>query len=530
MNRCIFSLVLVILSLPKMAWAHIGSPDVFFDGNIGQWPAHVTIRMPPVVPGQAEIFAQIQSPGPVTVSFAPLFSRIAVSNAPPPEIAQPVRGETNLYTGTLWLMAMGAYSIEVRVKGASGEGVVQIPVNSVATSQLPLPRWLGGILIVLGILLFSGAIAIVAAAAGESVLPAGEAATRSLRRKYWIAATVTGIVLALALVGGGKWWNFEERNFRARLHDGGWPDLTATVRTHGGQRILDLVLGERDFGPQNNLQLVPDHGKLLHLFLVESADRKSFGHIHPVRQGNTTFSVALPPLPPGQYELFCDLTLASGLSSTATNIVLLPALPEMANAPAPSALDMALDPDPDDSWAVLDTPVEHDTPGTDTVFHLDDGSTILWKAHPALVARHDACLRFDVSDASGKPAVLEPYMGMMSHAAVMRSDGQVFAHLHPTGNFSMAAQMFFDAKRASESGAKLTDAGMAMPMTMDSGMSMDHSMNMNTMNMNMNMPAMTSSAFISLPYEFSTPGNYRIWVQVKMNGKVKTAVFDTTVE
>ena len=103
-----------------------------------------------------------------------------------------------------------------------------------------MPGRLGGILIVLGLLLFSGAIAIVGAAAGESVLPAGAIATQALRRKYWIAGIVTGIVLVAALVGGRIWWNAEERIFRVRLLTGGWPDLTASTRLTGSGRVLDL--------------------------------------------------------------------------------------------------------------------------------------------------------------------------------------------------------------------------------------------------------------------------------------------------
>jgi len=517
MRKLLFWLGIFSLFLPELVSAHVGSPDVFFDGTIGQWPAHITIRMPAVVPGQAEIIAQVQSADPVTVSFVPLFSRIAASNAPPPDVAQVVQGETNLYSGTMWLMTMGAYSIEVRVKGSSGEGVVQIPVNSVATSQLPLPPALGGILIALGLLLFFGAIAIVAAGAGESVLPTGAAATRALRRKYWIAATVTGVVLMLSLAGGRKWWNFEEHNFRARLHDGGWPDLTAKIRTEGSQRILDLAIGEKDFGPQDTMNLVPDHGKLLHLFLVNNAGN-SFAHIHPVRKGNTSFSVVLPPLPAGEYEIFCDLTLESGLSSTATNLIQLPALPEVTNHSAAGALER----DPDDSWVVSATSAEHDLPGKDTTFQLDNGASVVWKAHPALSAHRDACLRFSVVDASGKPVALEPYMGMVSHAAIMRSDGRVFAHLHPSGNFSMAAQMYFDTKLSQETGKKMSEAGMAV--TMDPRLMTDYSSKA------ICTTDLSTPGFVSLPYEFPTPGSYQVWVQVKINGTVKTAVFDTTVE
>src|SRR5437879_7523399 len=49
-------------------------------------------------------------------------------------------------------------------------------------------------------------------------------------------------------------------------------------------------------------------------------------------------------------------------------------------------------------------------------------------------------LRFRVMDSSGNPAQdLEPYMGMAAHAAIVRSDGSVFAHVHPIGSVPMAS-------------------------------------------------------------------------------------------
>lgn len=506
-------LICLTLWLSATAQAHVGSPDVFFNGMVGPWPTRITIRMPGVVPGRAEIFVQVQSQEALAVTFVPLASGIAVSNAPPPETAQPVQGETNLYTGELWLMTSGAYSMDVRIRGKSAQGAVQIPVDSVARTQLPLPPLLGEILLALGVILFCSAVAIIAAAAGESALPPETLPGKSERRKYWIAATVTSVVLALSLIGGRKWWNFEERDFRSRLVEGGWPDLAAAVRVEGSQRILSLTLGRTTFGtlkPNEVLTLEPDHGKLLHLFLVSQPNRQAFGHIHPVRQGNTSFEVALPPLPEGNYEMFCDLTLSSGFSSTATNIIHLPPIPSGSVAGAAHALE----PDPDDSWVINSSATVREKTDTDTVCALPGGTEIIWKTHPVLRARQDAGLQFQVRDQAGQPARLEPYMGMMSHAAVLRSDGGVFAHLHPSGNYSMAAQIFFETKIVQETGASPRDAASRQS-KMDEWCGPP--------------PADGASSTISLPYEFPTPGDYRVWVQIKTSGQIMTATFDATV-
>jgi hypothetical protein len=119
-------------------------------------------------------------------------------------------------------------------------------------------------------------------------------------------------------------------------------------------------------------------------------------------------------------------------------------------------------------------------------------------------------------------------MGMTSHAAILRRDGSVFAHLHPTGNFSMAAQGYYQAKMTRESGASAPADSMAGMPGME-GMAnmarMDHS------KMHHAMPHLTKDgvALITLPYEFPSPGDYRVWMQFKTGGKVETAVFDASV-
>jgi hypothetical protein len=147
---------------------------------------------------------------------------------------------------------------------------------------------------------------------------------------------------------------------------------------------------------------------------------------------------------------------------------------------------------------------------------LPGGTQVIWKAHPPLRAKQDAALRFEVQDGAGQAAALQPYMDMMSHAAVLRSDGLVFAHLHPSGNFSMAAQMLFDNKIAKENGG----AGGARPPLPDHA----------KMDAWCGRPGDGGGATVlSLPYQFPSPGDYRVWVQIKTDGQVKTAIFDATV-
>ena len=117
-------------------------------------------------------------------------------------------------------------------------------------------------------------------------------------------------------------------------------------------------------------------------------------------------------------------------------------------------------------------------------------------------------LRFRVIDHSGNPAGdLEPYMGMAAHAAVVRSDGTVFAHIHPTGSVPMAS---FELAQAS------------LPRGLGEGPQ-------TTMDMSQ-MGAQPIGADISIPYGFPSAGRYRLFVQVKRAGRIETAFFDADVK
>jgi hypothetical protein len=67
----IFIPLLLILILTARADAHVGSPDVFFEGNAGPYHLYVTVRVPQVIPGVAQVEIRSQSNDVQEVRVAP---------------------------------------------------------------------------------------------------------------------------------------------------------------------------------------------------------------------------------------------------------------------------------------------------------------------------------------------------------------------------------------------------------------------------------------------------------------------------
>jgi hypothetical protein len=504
--------------------AHIGSPDVYYEGAAGPYHVLVVVRMPGVVPGVAQIAVRVSGasgtpPGRVAVGV----NHFSTVTAPPLEDAAPDAAGPSSYLGKLWIMAAGSNEVTVQVTGHAGTGTAIVPVVAVATQRLALYPWLGAVLAVIGIALFLGAVSIVGAAVRESTLPPGDMPDPARRRQARFAMAATALFVALILYGGRSWWNSEDRSFqrelyhpmatRAEVTDGGRAlafTIVDSEWTHRGDTTWQIAHRATGWGP-----LIPDHGKIMHLFLVSEAAPFAFAHLHPATVDSTTFTAQLPPLAAGRYRVFADIVHESGFGKTLVATVDLPEPPAPAPphsvttrsgtrasgtvpvSPAGAATDAARD--TDDAWsAVAAVPLG-------TLVTLADGSTLrLVGGGAAPVAGGDARLRFVIDAPGGRPAVLQPYMGMAGHAVVERDDGSVFIHLHPMGTISAASQMAFAVRTAADT----IDGDVAKRVAASTAA--------------MTMPMLASDT-VSFPYAFPQPGQYHVWVQVKRNGMILTA-------
>jgi hypothetical protein len=503
--RCLFLIVL----LPVCASAHVGSPDVYYQGHAGPYHLLVTIRPPAVVPGVAQIEVRSLNPaGDIgRIQILPLtVGGTGESLAPRPDTMQPSASDPQLYTGNLWIMLRGSWKVRVLVDGKQGSSDVSVPVAAVSLTAPRMDKEIGLMLGGFGLVLLVGLVSILRAANGPAQVAPKQDISPALKRRAMIGMSIGSAIVLAILIGGNWWWNAEAKtndNMVYRV-----PQLEATLQREGKLQVRlenpNAVSFTKGSGWENfwaqRLQandLVPDHGHLMHLFLVRMPDMKSFWHLHPDRTGDQDFVANLPAVPAGHYQIYADIVHATGFPETEIGTLDLPAAPGQ-----PLSGD-------DSGKASL--------AASDNVAQLSDGYRMVWqrdvwsgpgggfpeRSHLPLRAQQAIVFRFRVEDKDGKPASdLEPYMGMAGHAVFMSDDGKVFAHVHPEGSVSMAALAL-----AQNSGGAPSSAPAGMP--------------------SMNTPV---SAEVSFPYGFPQPGDYHIFVQVKRGGHVETGAFVAHVE
>jgi hypothetical protein len=280
------------------------------------------------------------------------------------------------------------------------------------------------------------------------------------------------VLLALGLALGKQWWNTEARDYDTYTYK----PLALSATAKDGR--LTLTLRDPGWLPARRLDdLLPDHGHLMHLFVIGVPEMDRLWHLHPTAVDPERYVQPLAAMPAGRYQLFADVVHATGLPETLVAELELGATDgnpltgdDAAGEAAPiSRADFARSEAP-----------------------LDDGARMVWQREAGPIrAGRATWFRFRVEDAAGRPTGdLEPYMGMMGHAAFVRHDRSVFAHVHPSGSVPMAA---------------LALTGIdphAAHATAD------------------------SPSEVAFPYGLPRAGAYRLFVQIKRRGHVQTAAFD----
>ena len=472
-------LLLAVLLAAAPLFAHVGSPDIFFQGDAGPYRLLVTIRPPVVVPGVAEVEIRSTSPDVREIHLVPLRLGMASQQFPPvPDLAQRSQDDPQFYTGALWLMVVGSWQVRIDVDGARGKGRLSVPVPALSTRVLAMQKTVAGILLALGLVLGVGIVSIAGACAREAVVEPGEQpdARRVRRARVVMAAAAAGVVGAVWF--GGLWWGSAEGDYMRFL----FKPLVLRPQVEGSR--MTLTLEDPRLGRRTD-DLLPDHGHLMHLYMIRLPDMDLVWHLHPEPDSTGGFTQQLPSMPAGRYALFGDVVHADGLGETATAEIDLPAIDGQ-----PLVGDDAAGDGPPVGKADYNRSVAPLPGGYRMVW--DRGGEAPWHA------KRPYLFRFRVEDGAGRPAGdMELYMGMLGHAALVRSDRSVFAHVHPSGSVPMAA------------------LALAQPENPHAG--------------HMAMAAGLPSE-VSFPYGFPKPGDYRIYVQVKRGGAILTGVFDARVE
>ncbi|MEZ0483762.1 hypothetical protein [Fibrella aquatica] len=531
-----------------LAVAHIGSSGVIVQKQVGKYQLLVSVQPPDVVPGTALVTVYVEKGNPSRIQGRPVYFFEGDEGAPE---ADPLTNiGNNRFEGAIWLMESGSTSIQLTLEGADGKVDVVVPVLATSTATREMPAGTGAGLAVMCLLLLAMMITIIGASNADGIWVPGAAKSKSFQRKRMVGMGVGAVCLILILTGGRMWWNSWADEYRTyQLYKA--PPLISSATPADGQVVLTMRPDTTGFA--NNWRrrrdfdlMVPDHGKLMHTFMVRLPGLDAFAHLHPTRRDSLHFQTKLPNLPGGRYLIYTDVVYRSGYAETLTDTVDIPSLKVSAEVAARRTLD------PDDSYLITQPLGEKQAnpgtlsldkdmaacgiPGAST--RLSDGSTMIWTDKPSTVLETGQLytLKFAVADPAGKATKLEPYLGMSGHAAILRSDGSVYIHLHPVGTYSMASESMLVNRIADTSrtvprlnGARFRDSIdtylsnlKTQPASAQYAVLAPEMAGMNH--------TQTTNNMVTFPYAFPKAGNYRIWVQVKRNGQILTGAFDTEVK
>ncbi len=483
------------------ARAHVGSPDVYVEGNAGPYKLSVVVRPPLVIPGVAEIEVRAQTPGIDHIEIAPMLLTGEASKHPPvPDAMQRPTADAQYFTGHLWIMATGSWQIRFYVSGNQGQGVFSVPLPATAMGTRRMQPGLGIMLAILGVVLVIGLVGIVGAATREAQLAPGTEVPPSRRRRAFVAMTVAFVILVGAVVFGNQWWGSEAADYSHYVYK----PLDMKAQLQPGN-VLDLQISDPGWVKQRKLDdFIPDHDHLMHLYMLRWPAMDVVFHLHPDQVGTGEFRLVLPRVPKGDYRLYADVVHENGFPETLVSSITLPYI---------AGRDLAGD-DAEGTSVALKYAGEASQTARITSF--PTATPWCGSGRETLVAKSPYDFTFELLDPEGHPAQdMALYMGMPGHAAFVKTDGSVFAHIHPSGTASMAALMIAQAQNGDVPGAA-------------SAAKSDMAQNMDTMS-GMDMSQSAPPSTVRFPYGFPNAGTYRIVVQMKHGNVVETGFFDAEV-
>lgn len=511
MKRWTWIVCAMVLLCTTAAHAHVGSPDVYAEGQAGPYRLSVVVRPALVIPGVAEIDVRAETSGIDRITITPIpMTGEAAKHPPVPDTMERPSKDAQFFTGHLWIMAPGSWKIRFVVNGGQGQGVLSIPLPATAMATRKMQPALGTLLAVLGLLLVLGMVGIVGAAVREAKLTPAETIPEANRRRGYVAMTVALALLSVGIVLGNRWWKADAAVYSENIYK---PLQMTPTLTQGN--MLNLKLQDPGWLRQRQLDdFVPDHDHLMHLYMIRWPEMDVVFHLHPEPIGTGEFQLALPSMPAGDYHLYADVVHANGFPETLVAAII---LPQISGRPLAGddaeGLAKPLSSSGNDSESVIAARnSDSSSEAREESFRLPDGYTMVWEMPKALLPKAPESFRFDLLDPQGKPPKdMALYMGMLGHAAFVNTDGTVFAHIHPTGTVAMAAFMMANPNAAmsvmeNESASHMAD----MP-----GMGVSGGALPNT---------------VSFPYGFPSAGQYRIIVQMKHGSTVETGVFDALVQ
>ena len=99
-----YGLAILLLTLSSSVYAHVGSPEVYFEGDAGPYRLLVKVSPPAMVPGIAQVQVRVTSGTVGSISVAPVYLNGRDQGLPPaPDSLQLSAADPLWFTGTVWM-------------------------------------------------------------------------------------------------------------------------------------------------------------------------------------------------------------------------------------------------------------------------------------------------------------------------------------------------------------------------------------------------------------------------------------------